>query len=37
MLFGAASYEITDEVLKRLDKQLPSVEIGNPNAPAKKQ
>jgi outer membrane protein len=36
-LFAAASYEITDEALKRLDKQLPSVKIGNPNAPAKKQ
>ncbi|MBL8660320.1 MAG: OmpH family outer membrane protein [Rhodospirillales bacterium] len=35
-VYSAASYEITDEVLKRLDKQLPSVKIGNPNTPAKK-
>jgi Skp family chaperone for outer membrane proteins len=31
-VYAAAAYEITDEVLKRLDKQLPSVKIGNPNA-----
>lgn len=30
-VYSAAAYEITDEVLKRLDKQLPSVKIGNPN------
>jgi len=30
-VYAAAAYEITDEVLKRLDKQLPSVKIGNPN------
>lgn len=29
-VFAASSYEITDEVLKRLDKQMPSVKIGNP-------
>lgn len=37
-LFALPAYEITDEALKRLDKQLPSVKIANPNTPpAKKQ
>lgn len=36
-LFALPTYDITDEAMKRLDKQLPSVKIGNPNAPAKKQ
>lgn len=36
-LFALPAYEITDEALKRLDKQLPSVKIGNPNAPAPKK
>jgi outer membrane protein len=36
-LFALPSYEITEEAMKRLDKQLPSVKIGNPNAPAAKK
>lgn len=36
-LFALPAYEITDEALKRLDKQLPSVKIANPNTPPKKQ
>lgn len=29
-IFAAQSFDITEEVLKRLDKELPSVKIGNP-------
>ncbi|MGZ8329310.1 MAG: OmpH family outer membrane protein [Allosphingosinicella sp.] len=36
-LFALPSYEITEEAMKRLDKQLPSVKIGNPNTPAAKK
>ena len=36
-LFALPAYEITDEALKRLDKQLPSVKIGNPNTPPPKK
>lgn len=36
-LFALPSYEITEEAMKRLDKQLPSVKIGNPNTPAPKK
>ncbi len=30
-VFAAPSYDITEEVLRRLNKELPSVKIGNPN------
>lgn len=36
-LFALPAYDISDEAMKRLDKQLPSVKIGNPNTPAPKK